>query len=167
MNRLWAPWRMKYIKETIDKRNNSCFLCEAYKNRDQSESLVVASFNHTFVVLNKFPYNNGHLMIVPIMHTGAIGNLDKETKLELMNVIELSTNVLREKMNAEGFNIGINLGRIAGAGVPEHLHIHVVPRWNGDTNYMPVISDTKVISQGLQEAYEIIKEGFEEVKGGV
>jgi len=167
MKQLWAPWRMEYIRDAINNDDKTCFLCKAYSERTNPESLVVAGFKHTFVVMNKFPYNNGHLMIVPIKHVGSIQELESETRLEMMNIIAIATEILKEKMNAEGFNIGINLGKVAGAGIPDHIHIHIVPRWNGDTNYMPVFSDTKVISQGLKETYEIIKQGFEEVNSEI
>ena len=167
MKRLWAPWRMKYIRETSGKKDTSCFLCDAYSDRNNRNNLVVAVFEHSFVIMNKFPYNNGHLMIVPIKHTGEIEALEKETRAELMDIIALTTNVLKTTMNAEGINVGINLGRVAGAGVPDHVHIHVVPRWNGDTNFMPVFTDTKIISEGLDEAYLVLKKGFEEARSGV
>lgn len=167
MKQLWAPWRMKYIRESINNKDKSCFLCKAYSERNNPESLVVADFKHSFVVMNKFPYNNGHLMIVPIKHTGSIQKLKSETRLEMMDVIAITTEVLKKEMNAEGFNIGINLGRVAGAGVPGHIHIHIVPRWNGDTNYMPIFTNTKVISQGLEETYEFLKKGFDGVRNGI
>jgi ATP adenylyltransferase len=167
MDRLWAPWRMNYIRQANEVEDEECFICKAIEHTSDRNNLVVAEFSHVIILLNKYPYNNGHIMIAPKKHLSNIKDMDNEIKLELMNCISISTNILEQVLNAEGFNIGINMGRVAGAGVPDHLHIHIVPRWNGDTNYMPIISDTKIISQSIEEAYTILKKAFTEYKDGI
>ncbi len=111
--------------------------------------------------MNRYPYNNGHLMVVPYQHTSEISSLSSEEKIELFNLLEISLNVLKKVMKPQGFNIGMNLGRLAGAGIADHLHFHIVPRWGGDTNFMPVVAHTKVISEGLEQTWEKLKREFD------
>jgi len=152
--KLWAPWRMKYI-ERIDVENDvKCIFCEKPKEDDDKRNYIIYRGKKCFAILNIFPYNNGHLLVVPYEHTSEIKDLDSETMLELMKTINIVIEVIKKTMRPDGFNIGINLGRTAGAGIKEHLHIHIVPRWNGDTNFMPVIGNTKVISESLEDTYE-------------
>lgn len=161
--RLWAPWRIKYI---YSQKSEGCIFCEANPNTSQEDEKAFVLYRGAkgFVIMNTFPYNNGHLMIAPYRHIGSIEELTQEEVGSIFELVQKSVEVLKLKMKPEGFNIGINLGKVAGAGVEGHIHIHIVPRWTGDTNFMPVISDTKVISQSLQEAYKLLKEGFEEIK---
>ena len=159
MKILWAPWRMAYIKKFSEK-NEGCFLCRAAKENDDKNNLVVFRGKTCFVILNRYPYNNGHLMIAPYRHIGSISDLDDEESREIMKLLKLSIKALKEEYKPEGFNIGLNLGKVAGAGVEDHLHFHVVPRWAGDTNFMPVISDTKVIPEALEESWRRIRERF-------
>jgi len=149
---LWAPWRIKYI-QGLDKKTD-CFLCDylAAPEKD-AENYVLWRTAHGIVVFNRFPYNNGHLLIAPLRH---VGDLEQASDAELLGLTKLVRDcqrALRAAIHPHGFNVGMNFGRCAGAGLPEHLHIHVVPRWNGDTNYMHVCSDTDVISQGMDELY--------------
>ncbi len=157
MEKLWAPWRIEYIKKA-DK--TGCIFCEALKNPD--EKYVVKISKKAFVILNAYPYNSGHVMIAPIAHKAEFKDLTQEEILDIFELITQSIEVLREKINPHGFNIGVNIGRCAGAGIRDHLHIHIVPRWEGDTNFMPVLGDTKVIPQALKETQKILKEGFKE-----
>ncbi len=161
MDILWAPWRSSYV-ENVDKIEG-CFLCEAIK-QDTSrwkEVLVLCSSKRSFVVMNKYPYNTGHLMIVPIEHVADFEKLDEETLTDMNRLLKISLKVLSEVLKPHGFNVGYNLGRTAGAGLETHIHMHVVPRWNGDTNFMPVIAKTKVISQDLGTTYDRLKPVFD------
>lgn len=150
---LWAPWRIQYIQGLSQK--SDCFLCDNLAAPEKDvENHVLWRTEHAVVVFNKFPYNNGHLLIAPVRHISDLGQTSDAELLALMRLIRDCQQVLTAAVHPHGFNVGMNFGRCAGAGLPEHLHIHVVPRWNGDTNYMHVCSDTNVISQGLDELYE-------------
>ncbi len=161
MDRLWAPWRSKYVASTAQKKNEACIFCEAIKLSDE-KSYVVFKGKKNFIILNAFPYNPGHIMIAPYRHVGTLEALDAEESAEIMELVKLSLRVLRRVYNPDGFNVGINIGKAAGAGVESHVHIHVVPRWNGDANFMPVIADTKVLPESLDDTYKKVKEAFEE-----
>ncbi len=156
---LWAPWRLAYIETTpaAPAPEGDCFLCR-YRDQDcDAENLVLLRTDSSIVVLNRFPYNNGHLLVAPLSHAGGFEELSPEQLLDLQLVISRLLKRLRGVLRPEGFNVGLNLGRVAGAGLPGHLHWHIVPRWNGDTNFMPVISDTKVVPQSLTALYEILR----------
>jgi ATP adenylyltransferase len=160
MDRLWAPWRLSYIatpKDNPPADGAECFLCRGAAGGDDRTNLVVHRTAHSVVVLNRFPYNNGHLLVSPRQHKGQLEELADEELLDLQLLLRRFAGIMRTRMNAEGFNIGLNLGRVAGAGVPGHLHWHLVPRWFGDTNFMPVAGDTKVISQSLEALYDLLK----------
>ncbi|MFP4164752.1 MAG: HIT family protein [Chitinispirillaceae bacterium] len=161
MDRIWAPWRMTYIKGVDDTKDEGCVFCNKPTQDSDKENLLLFRGKKCFVLMNLFPYNNGHLMIIPYQHTSDILNLDKETSSELWELTALSKEILSKTMNPEGFNIGMNLGRGAGAGIDQHIHMHIVPRWNGDTNFMPVVGQTKVISQALEETYETLHPLFQ------
>jgi len=154
---IWAPWRIGYI---VKIKKKGCFLCHSYRSKDDDKNFVVYRGKFSFVVMNIFPYNNGHLMIAPIKHLKDITSLTEEEDKEIMELIKKSVKILKKLLNPDGFNIGVNLGKTAGAGLEEHIHFHIVPRWNGDTNFMPVISDTKVIPQSLSELYLELKKEF-------
>jgi ATP adenylyltransferase len=160
-NNLWAPWRINYI-QALDK-TGGCFICNNLQRPDDDDkNLVLWRTEHSIVILNLFPYNNGHLLIAPVRH---IAELDQATEEELLDMIKLvsqSQKALSLAIQPHGFNVGMNFGRCGGAGLPSHLHIHVVPRWDGDTNFMSVCSDTKVISQSLSELLELLKKISEE-----
>lgn len=169
MDILWAPWRSKYIQSFKDEEENKnekvCFLCEAAKSiGHERELLVVERLENCFIMLNKFPYNGGHLMIVPYKHVPNLDDLTSEELLEMMDALKLAIKAINNISSPHGFNIGINLGRVAGAGVPDHIHIHVVPRWNGDTSFISIISDTKVVSQSLDETQQVFSEAFKKIK---
>ena len=161
MENIWAPWRMEYIEMEIEGLKG-CFLCEARDSTDDRYSLVLERRDNAFAIMNRYPYTNGHIMAVPNRHVADFESLTPEELAGLMRIVQDSISILKKAVSAQGFNVGINLGRSAGAGLADHLHIHVVPRWNGDTNYMPVLSDTKIISQSLEESYTTIKNAFEE-----
>ncbi len=167
MDILWAPWRSKYIEgfkdEKTDPNNNPCFVCEALNSNDDKKSLVVYRNKNCFVMMNKYPYNGGHLLIAPNKHIATLEDIDDGTLFEMMKTVNLSINALKNLSNPHGFNIGMNIGRVAGAGLPGHLHIHIVPRWNGDTSFISAISDTKVISQTLQETQVALSEIFKKL----
>lgn len=150
---LWAPWRVKYIQGL--SQDSNCFLCDYYATPEKDkENLLLWRTEHAFVVFNKFPYNNGHLLIAPIRHIAGLDEASQDELTSLMTLVRDCQKALSEAIGPHGFNVGMNFGRCAGAGLPGHLHIHVVPRWNGDTNYMHVCSDTDVISQSLVDLYD-------------
>lgn len=163
MKKLWAPWRMTYIKDAAKKENESdCILCRIAAERDKDEkNLVVARAKHVFVVLNRFPYANGHLMITPYKHIKEFSGLAPKAVAELVAYTQKAIDALRRMSNPDGFNVGANLGRIAGAGIDAHLHVHVVPRWSGDTNFMPVLADVKIIAQALEETWLELQKHWE------
>jgi ATP adenylyltransferase len=156
MEKLWAPWRMKYIKESIDKPGQGCIFCAKPAESKDRENLILYRGVHAFIMLNAFPYNNGHLMVIPYRHSNSMDDIDPAGAAELWLLLAKSRSALSKAFNPDGFNIGINLGRTAGAGIDTHLHVHIVPRWNGDSNFMPVIGGTKVISQSLEDAYDAL-----------
>lgn len=158
METLWAPWRIKYVEV---KKPEGCIFCDKSAADDDEENLILHRDQLGFIILNAFPYNNGHLMAAPYRHVGAIADLSDEEKLQLMQLVDLAIGVISRTMSPDGFNVGINLGRVAGAGVVDHVHIHVVPRWNGDTNFMPVIADTKVLPEALSSTYKKLKQELE------
>jgi len=154
MKRLWAPWRSSYIKESDKAVNNECVFCIKEQNDKDRENLILKRGYNSFVIMNIYPYNPGHIMIVPYTHTGAIEHIDNQTFLEMKGFLDVTISILENQMKAQGFNIGFNIGRSAGAGIENHVHMHVVPRWNGDTNFMPVLGETKVISMDIYELYD-------------
>ncbi len=158
MDRLWAPWRTVYIGKD---HGSACIFCDKLNSDKDKENHVLYRGEKVFVLLNIYPYNNGHLLIAPKRHVGDIADLEQDEVLELGLVTQKMTGLLRAAFNPEGFNIGVNLGKIAGAGVPGHFHIHIVPRWGGDTNFMPVIGDVRVISEGLELTYTKLTEAME------
>jgi len=174
IDRLWAPWRLAYIADNARKDiggepalaprtarqppPGACFLCH-YLAEDAAfdrENLVLRRADRTVVVLNRYPYNNGHLLVAPLAHKAALADLDAGELLECQTVLVELTTVLERAFKAQGFNIGLNLGAIAGAGLPGHLHWHLVPRWSGDTNFMPVVAATHILPQALEAAYDIL-----------
>jgi ATP adenylyltransferase len=158
---LWAPWRINYIRE-IDK-TDECFICHNRDNpREDDDNLVVWRGRKSIVVLNRYPYNNGHLLIAPLRHIAELDQADDDEMLEMTKLVRESQKALCLTIQPHGFNVGMNFGRCAGAGLPGHLHIHVVPRWNGDTNFINVCGDADVISQSLTELFTMLKEASKE-----
>lgn len=166
MERLWAPWRMEFIRADT---GGVCFLCEAVaaeSDRDR-ELLVLARGAKSFVIMNRYPYNNGHLLVAPYRHEGDFGAFEDDELGEMMRFLQLADRIVRSEMRADGVNIGLNLGRAAGAGVVDHLHFHIVPRWVGDTNFMPVIAETHTIPQALDELWGELRPCFEKAAGEI
>ena len=159
MERLWTPWRRAFV-EGADNRSAECFLCAIVAEHDDRKNLVPFRGERVFVLLNLYPYNSGHLMVAPYAHTGDLASLDVAIANELMQVTQRSVDVLQRAYRPDAFNVGMNLGKPAGAGVPDHLHVHVVPRWNGDTNFMPVLGETKVINQHLASSWKQLNQAF-------
>lgn len=153
MEKLWSPWRNKYIESfKSDEDKSKCIFCLMLdSNPTDMNNLLIDNSEHTFTVLNLYPYNNGHLMIVPKRHTNDFSSLTTEELSESFQKLQLAEKALLKVLNPHAFNIGANIGRVAGAGIEEHIHFHIVPRWNGDSNFMPVIGDVKIISQDLSE----------------
>lgn len=158
MERLWAPWRMEYI--TRKKKKAKCIFCEKPEQDTDVENLILFRGNHCFIIMNFYPYNNGHLMVVPYRHLSDFHELAADERNEMMALADEAIEVLKEDMHPQGFNLGMNIGAVAGAGIAEHLHFHVVPRWNGDTNFMPVTGHTKVISEVLFETCRRLQTKF-------
>jgi ATP adenylyltransferase len=153
MDFLYAPWRIRYIESP--KKEEGCIFCKAASEPDGR--YVLHNDGVSFVIMNIFPYNPGHLMVAPIRHVGSFSELTNEEILSIGNMVKKSMDVLKKTMNPEGFNIGVNIGLAAGAGIRDHIHVHIVPRWCGDTNFMPVTGDTKVLSEALDELYKKLK----------
>jgi ATP adenylyltransferase len=149
---------MKYI---TGEESSRCIFCLREAGHDDRGGLILYRGSKGFVMMNRYPYNNGHVMVAPYRHVGNVEILDDDESLDLMKLIQRSVTSISKILNPHGFNIGVNLGQVAGAGVVDHMHVHVVPRWNGDTNFMPVLSDTKVINEELEETYDKLKEGFQ------
>jgi len=164
LHRLWAPWRAKYIQEVADKSPEKCFLCEALRLENPEEAFVLEINKYSFAILNIYPYNTGHLMVVPIRHTGNFEELTPEEHQDLGLLIAKCIRALKLAYSPHGINIGMNLGRAAGAGLESHLHYHIVPRWNGDTNFMPIIADTKVISEMLEDSFSKLTQALKQLK---
>ena len=152
---IWAPWRMGYI---LEPKGDGCFLCSALASAEDERNLVLERRERSFAIFNRFPYNNGHMLVAPNAHKGDLGDLDDAELAELFRLTRDTQRLLAGAMKPHGFNVGLNLGACAGAGVPGHLHVHIVPRWNGDTNFMPVIGGAKVIVQSLEALYKVLRE---------
>jgi ATP adenylyltransferase len=155
MDRMWAPWRIGYILS--DKKEDGCVFCNAFRAKDDKKYLVLCRSEYSFIIMNKFPYNAGHVMIVPNKHIDNPLLLSEEEQLDIFTMVNKGINALKQALKPDGFNLGMNLGRVAGAGIDDHIHIHIVPRWNGDTNFMSTVADIKVISESIEETYEKIK----------
>ncbi|OGX29739.1 MAG: HIT family hydrolase [Omnitrophica WOR_2 bacterium RIFCSPHIGHO2_02_FULL_67_20] len=155
LQRLWAPWRSAFLSQSPAKRRR-CIFCAAHRSADDRRHYVVARGVRAFALLNLYPYNNGHIMVVPSRHVGELDDLRPEEWLDMLGLMQRLIRRLRTALHPHGLNIGFNLGRAAGAGIPGHLHVHLVPRWKGDTNFMPLLGQTKVISQSLDELYRLL-----------
>ena len=163
MERLWAPWRLEYIKNAQDDDEQECIFCAKPKESRDKENLIIYRSHHCFVIMNKYPYNNGHIMVVPYLHEADLTRFSDEILLNIQHSIQLAVKALQQTMDPHGINVGINLGRSAGAGIVDHLHYHLVPRWDGDTNFMPVLTGTKVISEGLSESWGKLHNAFKDL----
>ena len=154
MEQLWAPWRIEYIEKT---REGGCVLCQKPREDDDEANFILFRGQSNFVILNAFPYNPGHLMVAPYRHTANLQDLTDEEAKEHCNLVKKGLELLKETLKPAGFNVGLNIGKVAGAGIEGHLHTHIVPRWQGDANFMPVLSDTRVISEALIATYRKLK----------
>ncbi len=160
MDYIWAPWRMEYIEK--HSGGEGCFLCQAA----QGEGELVVSIEERFVVvMNKFPYNSGHILVAPKRHVSRLEHLAPEERADLIEGVTLFSQVVQEALNPQGQNIGVNLGRVAGAGLEEHIHVHIVPRWNGDTNFMPVLADVTVVPEHIEKTCEKLKDALRKIRG--
>ena len=155
MENLWSPWRMKYISGESNP-GGECIFCSFPKQQDGPENLIVHRGENAYAILNRYPYTTGHLMIVPFLHVPSIEDLTPIVRAEMMELVSQALGVLREAYHTEGFNVGINMGSAAGAGIAEHAHIHIVPRWGGDTNFMSTIGETRVLPEELEESFKRI-----------
>jgi ATP adenylyltransferase len=159
MKQLWAPWRMTYIQE--GSKEDGCIFCTKFQKADLGAGLVLTHTAHTVVMLNKYPYNTGHLLLAPKRHENSLAQLPTEDFVDLNELLRRSIEIVREVFNPGGINVGMNLGKCAGAGIEGHLHWHVVPRWEGDTNFMPVVGETRVMPQHLFECYDRLRPRFQ------
>jgi ATP adenylyltransferase len=157
MEQIWAPWRIKYI---LMEKPGGCILCEKPSQNNDAPNYILYRGDKNFVIMNSYPYNPGHLMIAPYRHIANLDELTNEELHEHFEIVSRSIKVLRQVFNPGGFNLGINMGKVAGVGIEDHFHTHIVPRWQGDTNFMPVISDARVVPEALAETYEKLKGKF-------
>jgi ATP adenylyltransferase len=163
MDYLWAPWRLSYVAAARPSAHDDpCFICQGLAEQEDRRNLIALRDSLSVVVLNRFPYNNGHLLIAPIAHKGRLDALSRDETIALMHALNRAMQALDRVMHPDGYNVGLNLGRAAGAGLPGHIHWHVVPRWDGDTNFMPVLANTKVIVQSLDAFYDLFVDELRE-----
>lgn len=160
MKRLWASWRMKYITKAT--KEDGCVFCNALAKPDNHENLIVMRGKRAFVILNKFPYTSGHLMVASLAHQASLEDLDPATRAEMMELATRCMSILRKVYNPQAFNLGANIGEAAGAGVPGHVHLHIVPRWNGDTNFMSAVGEVRVLPEELEDTYRRVKGAWEQ-----
>jgi len=154
LENLWAPWREKFV---LCEKEPGCFLCRTSKDKQDRKNLILYRGERCFVIMNRYPYNTGHLMVAPYRHVGRLEKLKDEELTELWKISQMCVKVLKSAMKPHGFNLGMNLGKVSGAGVADHIHLHIVPRWQGDTNFMPIVAGTKVVSVGLSGTYSLLK----------
>ena len=162
MKKMYAPWRTPYIKKDHDVNNldQGCVFCTTLKSDSDDKNFVLKRGKNCFVILNLYPYNAGHLLVLPNQHTGSLNELSPETRAEMMELTNQASEALQITLKAQGVNVGLNLGEVAGGGIPDHVHMHVLPRWPHDTNFMPLLANTKMISTDLDEVYSLLKESF-------
>ena len=163
MEILFAPWRMSYVSSVSSEKPRECIFCSKPRENRDRENYIVYRGATCFVMLNAYPYNTGHLLIAPYAHKPSLTDLSDEELLDLMKCTTLSLRALKEALKPDGFNIGLNLGRVAGAGIEDHVHVHVVPRWAGDTNFMPIVAKTKVLPEMLEDTYSRLREAFTKI----
>ena len=162
MNHLWSPWRMEYIEN--NNKEDGCVFCKAQAKDDSADNLIAYRGDLAYVILNRFPYTSGHLMVIPFEHKSSLEELDPATRAEMMELTSRCTTALKNIYKPQGFNIGVNMGEVAGAGVLGHVHIHIVPRWKGDTNFMSSVGQTRVLPEALEATYQRVKNEFEKIK---
>jgi ATP adenylyltransferase len=155
MKYIWSPWRMTYIQK--HKEVEGCVFCKAQDQPDGLDNLILHRDQKAFVILNRYPYTSGHLMVVPFVHVSSLTELDADTRAEMMELTNQTMTLLAQEYSAQGFNIGVNIGEAAGAGITEHVHLHIVPRWTGDTNFMSTLGETRVLPETLEDTYQRLK----------
>lgn len=168
MKRLYAPWRSIYTKSVTSTKDDDidqdhCVFCKQYRDTHDAKNFVLGRYTHTFALLNLYPYNAGHILLLPNEHNATLDSLSPECRSELMELTSITINILQEVLKAQGINVGLNLGKAAGAGIPSHLHIHILPRWAGDTNFLPLLADTKQVSVDLHEIYKKLSPHFQKI----
>jgi ATP adenylyltransferase len=168
MKRLYAPWRHDYVTKTSKSKTENassqdCVFCTQFVSGDDNKAYIVKRFDHCVVMMNFYPYNIGHIMVLPYEHRPTLHDLTRETRTEMMEVVTLSMVVIGKIMKTEGFNVGINLGIAGGGGIPSHVHIHVLPRWRGDTNFLETIGHVKLLSTDFEQSFKDLKDGFSDV----
>ncbi len=161
---LWAPWRMEYIRNPLKEEETGCVFCKKPVRDHDKEDLILYRGKKVYVIMNLYPYNNGHIMVVPYRHLSDYCEMSPEERHEISDLTGSCIDILRRVMHPNGFNVGFNLGRTAGAGIDDHIHEHIVPRWSGDTNFMPVLVHTKVVVDGLKETWQDLKQEFNKLK---
>lgn len=162
MKHIWSPWRLRYMVK--NEKHPGCVFCNALKQQDGLENLIVARGKLSFVILNLFPYTTGHLMVLPLEHSATLEDLSSETRFELMEQTNYAMKILRNVYHPQGFNVGINIGEAAGAGIVDHIHIHVIPRWSGDTNFLSTAGETRMIPESLPDTYQRIQQAWNPAK---
>jgi ATP adenylyltransferase len=161
VERIWSPWRMAYIQAAKEQGDDGgCIFCDLPAEGDDVRTMILARGELAFVIVNSFPYNPGHLMVAPFRHVGAFTSLEAAQLADVDALVARSIRALEQEMEPHGYNLGMNLGRVAGAGIPDHVHWHLVPRWNGDTNFMPVVGQTRVLPELLEETYARLRPRF-------
>ena len=158
MNHLWSPWRMTYIEK--NEKTSGCVFCNAQAQADSAENLIAFRGKNAYVILNRYPYTSGHLMVIPFEHVSNLEKLHEDTRAEMMELASRCTAILKTTYRTESFNVGMNIGEAAGAGVLGHIHIHIVPRWAGDTNFMSALGETRVLPEALEETYRRVRDAF-------
>ena len=162
MKTLYAPWRGLYARSCNKKNKNECIFCIQAKEQQDTAHFILKRYTHCFIMLNKYPYNAGHLLVIPFAHTKSLNSLEKAARTEIMEVANYAITVLEKVLEAQGVNAGINLGPASNASIPDHIHLHLLPRWEGDTNFLPALANTKVVSFDLKQIYDQLKPAFEE-----
>jgi len=163
LERIWAPWRIGYV---AGERPDGCVFCKKIQSDEDRKNLVLHRGEHGAILLNTYPYNSGHLMVVPNAHVGELTDLSSEAGCELWDLTDLAVRTLKKALYPQGINLGMNLGQAAGAGIGDHIHMHVVPRWSGDTNYMTTVAQTRVVPQSLEDSYDQLRPAIEELTSG-
>ncbi|MDR3353540.1 MAG: HIT domain-containing protein [Synergistaceae bacterium] len=164
MDIIHAPWRMEYINSAGKNDDEECIFCKYPKMRTDDENLIISRGSHVFLMLNRYPYSSGHLMVVPYRHTSDFLTLTEDESLDLMKMSQSAVLVLKKEFKPDGFNLGINLGKVAGAGIDSHIHLHIVPRWNGDTNFMSVTAETKVLPEALAVTWKRLSDSWNSLR---
>jgi len=167
MDRLWSPWRSQYIQTFgTDEEYSGCIFCDLQHGDKDDQNHIVKRHEHCYCVLNLYPYNSGHILLVPYQHTDTYDDLPSESYFELMSKMRIWIKVMNSVLRPQGFNLGSNIGRVAGAGIDQHIHMHIVPRWSGDMNFMPIIGDTKIISESMSDTAQKLREGYDALFAG-